>query len=144
MDIKIKRLTLDSVTPELSNKGDAGLDLRTTVPATLKAGCAAVLPTGLSIALPEGTYGDIKPRSKLAARYGIITGACVVDSNYRGEVMVNLINVGQYDLDLRAGDKIAQMVVTPHKSDLPIVEVTELDETDRGGKGINSSEMRLR
>ena len=144
MNIQIKKLTLDAVVPSLSNYGDAGLDLCTTVPATINPGCGAVLPTGLAFALPHRTFGQINPRSKLAAKYGGIVGACVVDSGYRGEVMVNLINLGRDVVELKTGDKIAQMVVMEHHSDLPITEVHELKDSDRGAKGINDSELRLR
>ena len=144
MNIQIKKLTLDAVIPELSNYGDAGLDLCTTIPITIPPGKSAVLPTGIAFALPHRTFGQINPRSKLAAKYGVIVGACVVDSGYRGEVMVNLINLGNDALELRTGDKIAQMVVMEHHSDLPIVEVPELKDSDRGAKGINDSELRLR
>lgn len=144
MKIQIKKLTRDTVIPSISNYGDAGLDLCTTVPATINPMCSAVLPTGLAFALPHGTFGQINPRSKLASRYGLIVGACIVDSGYRGEVMVNLINLGDKDIELKSGDKIAQMVVMSHQSDMPIVEVDHLEESDRGASGINDSELRLR
>lgn len=144
MNIQIKKLTNDAIMPALSNYGDAGLDLCTTSPAFIPSGGNAVLPTGLAFALPHRTFGQINPRSKLAAKYGIVIGARVVDSGYRGEVMVNLINLGPNPVELKAGDKIAQMVVMEHHSDLPIVEVPELKDSDRGKKGINDSELRLR
>lgn len=144
MNIKIKKLTSNAVMPSQSKFGDAGLDICTTVPATIKPGGNAVLPTGLAMELPHSTFVQINPRSKLAAKYGVIVGACIVDSGYRGEIMVNLINLGDKDVELMSGDKIAQMVIMEHHSDIKIYEVDELKSSDRGSKGINDSELRLR
>lgn len=144
MQIQVKKLTSDAIIPKISNPGDAGLDLCTTVPALIKPGCRALLPTGLAIALPRGTVGQIWPRSKLAAKYGIDVLAGVVDSGYRGEIMISLINHGHEPVELKPGDKVAQMIVVEYHSDLPTFEVLELQTTERGKKGINDSELRIR
>ena len=142
--IKIKRLTDTAILPTISNPDDAGLDLCVTVNVEILPGCRATLPTGLSFALPVGTVGLVWPRSKLASKWGLDTLAGVVDSGYRGEVMVNVINHGHRTIELRAGDKVAQMIVQEHKSGLAIVDVRDLDDTVRGSHGINDSEMRLK
>lgn len=142
--IKIKRLTKESKLPTLSNPNDAGLDLCTTISADILPSCRATLPTGLAFSLPVGTVGLVWPRSKLASKWGLDVLAGVVDCDYRGEVMVNVINLGHKIIELRTGDKIAQMIVQEHKSGLPISEVRDLDETERGTKGINDSELRLK
>jgi len=141
--IKIKRLTSNAKIPTLSNPNDAGLDLCTTINVDILPGCRATLPTGLAFALPVGTVGLVWPRSKLASKWGLDILAGVVDCDYRGEVMVSVINLGHKIIELREGDKIAQMIVQEHKSGLPIVETNDLDETVRGKAGINDTEIRL-
>lgn len=141
--IKIKRLTSNAKIPTLSNPNDAGLDLCTTINVDILPGCRATLPTGLAFALPVGTVGLVWPRSKLASKWGLDILAGVVDCDYRGEVMVSVINLGHKVIELRDGDKIAQMIVQEHKSGLPIVETNDLDETVRGKAGINDTEIRL-
>ena len=141
--IKIKKLTEDAKIPTLSNPTDAGLDLCTTVNVEILPGCRATLETGLAFALPVGTVGLVWPRSKLASKWGLDVLAGVVDCDYRGEVMVNVINHGHKVIELRIGDKIAQMIVQEHKSGLPITEVDLLDDTVRGSRGINDNELRL-
>ena len=155
--IKIKRLTADAKLPSMSNPNDAGLDLHTTVSADIAPMCRAKLTTGLAIALPVGTVGLIWPRSKLANEWGLgvlgdvvdcdhrlgILGG-VVDCDYRGEVMISVINHGHDTIELRAGDKVAQMIIQEHKSGMEITEVRNLDDTERGTSGINDTELRLK
>ena len=141
--IKIKRLTNTSKLPSVANCNDAGLDLCADTNADLLPGTIASIPTGLAFALPVGTVGLIWPRSKLASKWGLDTLAGVIDSGYRGEVMVSVINHGHRIIEIRRGDKIAQMVIQEHRTGDSIEEVRELDETARGASGINDSELRL-
>ena len=142
--IKIKRLTADAKLPSMSNPNDAGLDLHTTVSADIAPMCRAKLPTGLAIALPVSMGGFIWPRSKLANEWGLGILGGVVDCGYIGEVMISVINLGHKTIELRAGDKVAQLVVQEHKSNMEITEVRYLDDTERGTSGINDTELRLK
>ena len=142
--LQVKKLYEHIEIPESANFGDAGLDLRTRESVTLQPGQRALLGTGLAFGIPYGYFGHIRPRSKLAAKWGLDILAGIVDSGYVGEVMVSLINHGKDAVELKAGDKVAQMIIQESHSDLPIVEVEELRESDRGTRGINDSELRLR
>ena len=109
--LKIMKLDPMARVPERNNDTDAGLDLHIIKPVDLAPGKRTVIPTGIAMAIPHGHYGSIRPRSKLAVKYGIDVLAGVVDSSYRGEIMVSLLNTGDRTLELRAGDKVAQMVI---------------------------------
>ena len=121
----------------------AGLDLFTTENATIPPGHRALLKTGVSMALPFGYVGLIWPRSKLAAKLGVATLAGVLDSDYRGELMISLLNTGFSYVEIKAGDKVAQMIIQKHYSFFDVIEADNLDDTERGQAGINSTEMRL-
>jgi len=142
--IKIKRLTKTAKLPSLSNLNDAGLDLHTESNAEILPGCRALLSTGLAFSLPPGTVGLIWPRSKLANKWGLDVLGGVIDSDYTGEVMISVINHGHKLVELRRGDKIAQMIIQDHKTSMCIIEVADLDNTDRGNAGINDTELRLK
>lgn len=122
----------------------AGMDLRAAVaedaPLTLQPGERHAVPTGLSFALPEGFEGQVRPRSGLAARQGITTlnTPGTIDADYRGEVKVILINLGQAPVTVRRGDRIAQLVIAPVVQ-AEWHEVETLDETARGAGGFGST-----
>jgi dUTP diphosphatase len=99
--------------PEYSTEGAAGADLRAAEAITLPPGQRAAVPTGISVEIPPGHVGLVWPRSGLAVRHGIDTLAGVIDSDYRGEVKVVLVNHGQEPLAIAAGDRIAQLLVQP-------------------------------
>ena len=141
--IKIKKLHQDAKIPGLGSTHAAGLDLCTIEHADIPPGQRALLKTGIAMSIPDGTVGLIWPRSKLAAKLGIDVLAGVVDSDYRGEIMVPLLNTSDRLVELRKGDKCAQIIIQQHFSSLPLVLVDSLDYTDRGKAGVNSSEMRL-
>lgn len=130
--------------PRQQTAGAAGLDLAAALGPDevldIAPGNYAKIPTGLAIALPEGFEGQVRPRSGLAARHGItvLNSPGTVDADYRGEVMVLLINHGKETFTLRRGERIAQMVVAP-VSAVTLVEVTELDATIRGEGGHGST-----
>ncbi|SMQ85746.1 deoxyuridine 5'-triphosphate nucleotidohydrolase [Devosia lucknowensis] len=130
--------------PRQQTSGAAGLDLAAAIdaddPLTIAPGDFAMVPTGLAIALPEGYEAQIRPRSGLAAKYGVtvLNSPGTVDADYRGEVQILLINHGKMPFVLRRGDRVAQMVVAP-VSAVEMVEVHELDTTERGGGGHGST-----
>jgi dUTP pyrophosphatase len=122
----------------------AGLDLLAAVPddapVVLEAGKYAMVPTGLSIALPEGFEAQVRPRSGLAARHGvtILNAPGTIDADYRGEVAVLLINHGSAPFTIRRGERIAQMVIAP-VSQAELVPVSVLPSTERGAGGFGST-----
>jgi dUTP pyrophosphatase len=130
--------------PAYETPGAAGMDLRAAVaddaPMTLRPGGRDRVPTGLTIAVPQGFECQIRPRSGLAAKAGVtcLNTPGTVDSDYRGEVQVILINLGQEDFVIRRGDRIAQMVIAPVAS-ATWLEVESLDETARGAGGFGST-----
>lgn len=124
--------------PEYVTPGSAGMDLRANIdaPITLAPGERKLIPTGIYIALPVGYEAQVRPRSGLALKYGIglanMLGTC--DSDFRGEIGVILINLGQEDFVVNDGERIAQMVIAKHERAEWVV-VDELDETERGEGG---------
>ena len=141
--ININILHEDAVTPTRGSKESAGLDLHTIESVTIPPGQRALLKTGLAMSMPAGYVGLIWPRSKLAAKMGIDVLAGVVDSDYRGEIMISLLNTGLDPVEIKTGDKVAQMIIQRH-SHMQINIVDDLDKTMRGQSGVNSTEMRLR
>ena len=142
--VRITRLThgADLPLPAYETEGSAGMDLRAAVdaPVTLGPMERTAVPTGLSIALPQGYEAQVRARSGLAFRSGI---ACVnapgtVDSDYRGEIKVILVNLGQEPVTFERGDRIAQLVVAP-VGRVAWEEVEGLDETARGAGGFGST-----
>ena len=130
--------------PAYETADAAGMDLRAAVgedaPVTLKPGERAMIPTGLTIALPAGHEAQVRPRSGLAAKHGItcLNTPGTIDADYRGEVKVILINLGQEAFVIRRGERIAQMVIAPvTRAELSIVAT--LDETQRGSGGFGST-----
>ena len=124
--------------PEYATPGSAGMDLRANIdaPITLAPGERKLIPTGIYIALPVGYEAQVRPRSGLALKYGIGLANMLgtVDSDYRADVGVILINLGQEDFVVNDGERIAQMVITKHERAEWVV-VYELDETERGEGG---------
>jgi dUTP pyrophosphatase len=126
--------------PEYETAGAAGLDLRAACAHLLEPGRRTLVGTGFAIALPSSCEGQIRPRSGLAARHGVtvLNAPGTVDPDYRGEVKVLLINLGEDPVEIAAGDRIAQLVVAPI-SRLELIEVEELPETTRGAGGFGST-----
>jgi dUTP pyrophosphatase len=130
--------------PAYETADAAGMDLRAAVPddqpITLKPGERAMTPTGLTLALPPGHEAQVRPRSGLAAKHGVtcLNTPGTIDADYRGEVKVILINLGQEPFVIRRGERIAQMVIAPvTRADL--LQVITLDETQRGAGGFGST-----
>ena len=130
--------------PAYETTGSAGLDLRAAVaedaPLTLAPGQRALIPTGLKIALDHGFEAQVRPRSGLALKYGLtcLNSPGTIDSDYRGEVGVILINHGQEPFVIQRGERIAQMVIARHEQ-AELLEVETLDETSRGSGGFGST-----
>jgi len=143
--VEIKRMAHgeDLPLPGYETAGAAGMDLRAAEAVTLRPGARHLVPTGLSIALPQGFEAQVRPRSGLAVKHGVtvLNAPGTIDCDYRGEVKVPLINHGQDDFVIARGDRIAQMVIAP-VTRITWTEVAELDETARGTGGFGSSGQR--
>ena len=136
--MKIKVISLSGSLPQYETEGSAGMDIKAYLeePVTLKPGKRALIPTGLFMEIPEGFEVQIRARSGLAVKYGIglTNGIGTIDSDYRGEIKVSLINWGEEDFTINNGERIAQMVVSRYeKAELEEVEV--ISETTRGSGG---------
>lgn len=130
-----------AVMPHRAHPGDAGLDLVAADDATLAPGERALVGTGVSLALPEGTVGLVCPRSGLAARHGItvLNGPGIVDAGYRGEIKVALLNTDPREtFTITRGDRIAQLVIVPFAAP-SLQQVEALEETQRAAGGFGSS-----
>lgn len=140
-ELLIRRLREDARVPERAYAGDAGLDLAVCERVELEPGERAVVATGLAVAIPEGYAGFVQPRSGLAAKQGIavVNSPGLVDSGYRGEVKVVLLNTDLREtFTAEPGERIAQLVVLPVPS-LSVREVDELPPAERGARGFGSS-----
>ena len=143
MDLKIKKLRENAKIPFRATEGSAGMDLYACIdePLTLAGGEKAVIPTGIAIALPSPELGAfVFARSGLAIKHGIglLNGVGVIDSDYRGEVCVGVINQLSEPYTINPDERIAQLVILPVSLIEP-VEVDELDETERGAGGFGST-----
>ena len=140
--IKIKKLSEKAVVPVRATEGSAGMDLCACIEEgiTLKGGETALIPTGIAAEIPKGFGLFIFPRSGLSIKHGIglLNSVGVVDSDYRGEIMVGLQNAGQEAFTIAPGDRIAQMMITPVVQ--ASIQMTDsLDETQRGAGGFGST-----
>jgi len=141
IELRVKKLREDAVVPARAYDGDAGLDLAACERVELGPGERAIVPTGLAVAIPEGYAGFVQPRSGLAARHGIsiVNTPGLVDSGYRGELKVILLNTDAAEpFVVEPGMRIAQLVVVPVPG-IHLVEVEELPESERGVRGFGSS-----
>jgi len=141
VEVGFRKLRDDAVVPARAYEGDAGLDLASCEHVVLEPGGRATVGTGLAVAVPDGYAGFVQPRSGLAARHGItiVNAPGLVDSGYRGEVRVVLLNTDAREpFVVEPGMRIAQLVVVPVASAEP-VEMEELPESERGVRGFGSS-----
>jgi dUTP diphosphatase len=142
--LEFKRLDhgKDLPLPAYQSELAAGLDLLAAVdsPLSLEPGSRAMVPTGLSMALPAGFEAQVRPRSGLAAKHGVtvLNTPGTIDADYRGEVKVILINLGVEPFEIKRGERIAQMVIAPVLQ-AQITEVTTLSDTERGSGGFGST-----
>jgi dUTP pyrophosphatase len=140
IEVAVRRLRPDAHVPRQAYEGDAGLDLSACDPVVLTPGERAVVPTGLAVEIPEGYAGFVQPRSGLAARHGIgiVNAPGLIDSGYRGEIRVVLLNTGHEPFSIEPGMRVAQLVVMPIAA-VRLVEVDELAASERGSRGFGSS-----
>lgn len=126
--------------PAYAKAGDAGADLKASEAGSIAPGARSLVPTGISIALPDGFVGLVHPRSGLAVKHGItvLNTPGTIDSGYRGEVKVILLNTSDEEFVFERGERIAQLVIQRYEK-AEFVEVTQLPQTERGEGGFGSS-----
>jgi dUTP pyrophosphatase len=137
MELKVKRIVEGAKLPSYHHQGDAGLDIFSAVDCVLEAGTAIAVPTGIKVAIPEGYVGLIWDKSGISLK-GVHKLAGVIDSGYRGEVKVVLVNLGRESFRIEKGMKIAQLLIQP-VIEVQVVETDELGETSRGEEGFGST-----
>ncbi|MCA1299613.1 dUTP diphosphatase [Stappia indica] len=144
LPLRVRRLPhgLDLPLPAYQSDEAAGMDLLAAVdePLVLAPGARALVPTGIAIALPPNTEAQVRPRSGLAVKHGVtvLNTPGTIDPDYRGEIKVILINLGEAPFTVERGSRIAQMIIAPvARADL--IEVDALDETLRGDNGFGST-----
>ena len=141
LEVPVVRLDADLPVPAYAKPGDAGVDLHARESLVLQPGERALVPTGIAIAIPEGYAGFVQPRSGLALKHGItcLNTPGLIDSGYRGELKVLLINTDrEAAFEIVRGERIAQLVLQAVAT-ATFVEVGELDSSDRGATGFGSS-----
>ncbi|NPA12216.1 MAG: dUTP diphosphatase [Epsilonproteobacteria bacterium] len=140
MILKIKKLKNSALIPAYQTKEAAGFDLHAVEDTVIKPFERKLIPTGLAFEIQKGYEIQIRPRSGLAFKHGItvLNTPGTIDSDYRGEIKVLLINLGSEDFEIKKGERIAQAVVAPVVQ-ADIVEVDELNETERGSGGFGST-----
>ena len=149
LELKIARLphAVDLPLPSYKSAGAAGLDLSAAIPAgapaVIRPGERQLVGTGLLIAVPEGHEAQVRPRSGLALEYGltVLNAPGTVDSDYRGEIKVLLVNLGSDDVTINRGMRIAQLVISPvvRAGLIEIAETNDLGDTSRGAAGFGST-----
>lgn len=140
IQVKVKILDSDTTLPQFAYPGDVAVDLRSRIDATLDSNQILGVPTGIAIELPQGYEAQVRPRSGLALKHGIslVNTPGTIDTEYRGEIVCIMVNLGKNPFHISKGDRIAQMAVR----EVPIVEllqVQELSDTKRGSSGFGSS-----
>jgi len=142
MIVRVRRLAANLPLPERASSGSAGVDLRAAVEGkvSLQPGQRKLIPTGLALELERGWEGQLRPRSGLAFHHGItlVNSPGTIDSDYRGEIRVLLINHGSEPFEIERGERIAQLVIAP-VVDTEWLEVTELSDSQRGDGGFGST-----
>lgn len=140
--LEVRLLHPDARPPARSRPGDAGYDLRAVAAFALEPGARAAVGTGVAIALPPGVAGLVVPRSGLAARHGlsVVNGPGLIDPNYRGEIRVVLVNLGDEPFAGAAGERIAQLLLVPYLApEIVAVDALPPAPDDRGELGFGSS-----
>jgi dUTP diphosphatase len=136
--VRFKRLRPGAVLPRYMTPGSAGMDLSAAAdgPLTLEPGARLGVPTGWAMELPAGHEGQVRPRSGLASRHGVtvVNAPGTIDSDYRGELVVLLVNLGREPYTIAPGERIAQLVVAP-VTQAQVTEAQELSDTSRGAGG---------
>ncbi len=144
ISVKIKRLkeASDLPLPDYETEGSSGMDIRASVkePVLIEPGEVKLIPTGLAVSIPRGYEGQMRPRSGLALKHGIgmVNSPGTIDSDYRGEIGIILINWGHEPFTVKRGDRIAQMIIS-RVCRADVIDVEELDSTGRGEGGFGHS-----
>lgn len=140
MNLKVKKLTENATIPHYAHPGDAGLDLFSTEQTTIEPGATCLVKTGISLELPAGTEGQVRPRSGLALKHSVtvLNSPGTIDEGYRGEVGVILINHGKTKFVIEPRMKIAQLLIKP-VINATVIEVNDLSDTHRGEGGFGST-----
>src|SRR5262245_18295484 len=141
MDLPFKRVRPEAALPSAQHEGDAGLDLRAAMNASVEPGERVMVPTGVAVAIPDGHAGLVLPRSGLASKHGLTLANApgLIDAGYRGEVMCSMVNLDRDDaIEIRAGDRIAQLVIVAIPSVVP-AWADELPESHRAQGGFGST-----
>ena len=139
-DLKIKKLSESAVIPEYKTDGASGMDLSSTERVTLMPFERKLVPTGLAIQLEQGFEAQLRPRSGTSIKHGLTLINCVgtIDSDYTGEIFIPMINLSSTPYTIEIGERVAQMVIARYTS-VGVKIVDELDETERGSGGFNST-----
>ena len=141
LEVRVRRLDPELPVPAYALPGDAGADLYAREDVMLAPGERRLVPTGLAVAIPEGYVGLVHPRSGLAAKHGIsiVNAPGTVDAGYRGELLINLINLDRTtEVQLKRGDRIAQLLIQKVER-ARFTEVDDLGESERGDRGFGST-----
>jgi dUTP pyrophosphatase len=143
IDLAIERLPhgADLPLPAYASEGAAGLDLLAAAPVALAPGARAAVPTGVRLALPAGTEGQVRPRSGLALRHGVtvLNAPGTIDADYRGEIIVVLVNHGSEPVTIERGSRVAQLVLAPVLRARPLEAAVDPRGTTRGIGGFGST-----
>lgn len=140
MKVEVVKLNKDLPTPKYAHHGDAGMDLYSAVDAVLEPGEWKIIPSGIKISVPYGFEAQVRPRSGLAAKFGVtvVNSPGTIDHEYRGEVGVIMINHNKQPFVIKKGERIAQLVF--HKIEIVhLEEVEQISETTRGAGGFGST-----
>lgn len=137
-ELKVTKLTANATIPSRGSDTAAGYDLYVDLNTVIEAKSQALVSTGIAMAIPDGWFGQINPRSSVASKRNLRIGARVIDSDYRGEVYINIHNDNDSDILIERGERIAQIIFMEHYSQ-PLTEVDSLDETVRGTGGFGST-----
>lgn len=138
MQLKIKKLEQGAVLPNYATAGDAGMDLFALESARIEPGARTQIRTGIAMEIPDGFVGLVWDKSGLSHKYGLKTLGGVIDSGYRGEILVGVVNLCTNPIVFEAGQKVAQMLIQKVEQ-AEIVEVDDLSSTDRGEGGFGST-----
>jgi len=140
--VNVKILSPDATLPTKAKPGDAAFDLYSTIDYTLSPSERFGVPIGISLEIPDGYEGQVRPRSGLALQKGItvLNSPGTIDSGYRGEVKCTLINLGEIPFKIKKGERIAQLAIRPVPT-VKLIEVDELTDTERGTGGLGSTGM---
>ena len=139
--LNVKKISEDAELPMYTLESDVGLDLVSTEDVTFKPGVQKAVKTGVIVKIPKNHVGLIRDRAGLVSKMNIYTAAGTIDPDYRGELTIILVNLGDVEVEIEKGMKIAQLIILP-VAHVTVKEVSQLDETARGDKGFGSTGIK--